>query len=178
MSNSQMFKFELIWNKLKGSNFQNAKYHPLKSHENILVFGDAPITYNPQFWFSKPIQSEEKHERGSGIIEGIQGGTCAKYKIAKGSHDGRRYPLSIIECNRDQDRIHPTQKPVNLFKYLIKTFSNKGDIVLDNCLGSGTTAIACIETERNWIGIEKEQSYCEMAENRIKTHKIGRRIEW
>ena len=180
MSNPKMFKYEWIWNKTRGSNFQNANHQPMKSHENILIFSRNSTKYNPQFWYDKPYKTKER-KRNKGI-EGLSGGSASNYCTSTVSEDGKRYPLSIIEYKRDGDRMHPTQKPVKLFEYLIKTYTNEGDLVLDNCAGSGTTGVACEITNRNSILIEQEPEYCDIIRKRlseinldiynpVKTHK-------
>jgi site-specific DNA-methyltransferase (adenine-specific) len=162
-SNINMFKYELIWDKNKGAQPQLANIQPMKSHENILVFGTGKLLYNPQKTKAAPYvrnnkQNHNEHSLSKGLKPIVQ------------VNEGFRYPKSILLFPRDfsaQSRVHPTQKPVALFEYLIRTYTNEGDTVLDNCIGSGTTAIACINTGRNYIGIEKEEKYCRIAEERI-----------
>jgi site-specific DNA-methyltransferase (adenine-specific) len=165
-SNLKQFRYKWIWNKTRGSNFQNARFMPMKCHEEICVFYKKKPTYNPQFWFSTPYKTAERKRTNQ--IEGLSGGSAANVCTATISEDGRRYPLSILTFVRDGSRIHPTQKPVALFEYLIKTYTNEGETVLDNCIGSGTTAIACINTGRNYIGFELDAHYCEIANERIQ----------
>ena len=159
MSNPKWFKYELIWDKQKGSDFLNSKIKPLGSHENILIFANKSIIYKPQFWFSKPYKKTPN---------GSLSDNYGKRKTAwTESVDGKRYPLSIISKERDGNRIHPTQKPVALFEYLIKTYTNENDLVLDNCAGSGTTGVACKNLNRNFILIEKDLGYFNIAQTRI-----------
>lgn len=165
-SNPKHFKYKWIWDKTRGSNFQNARFMPMKSHEEICVFYTKKPTYNPQFWYSTPYSTTERARKNK--IEGLAGGSAANYCTATVSKDGRRYPLSILKFTRDGKRLHPTQKPVALLEYLIKTYTNAGETVLDNCIGSGSTAIACINTGRNFIGFEIAEKYCRIAEERIK----------
>jgi site-specific DNA-methyltransferase (adenine-specific) len=165
-SNIKLFKYELIWDKVLPTGFAIAKHQPMKQHENILVFGKKKITYNPQLTpREKPRKYNRTHTSYSGS-ENLQ------------KHDGKDrilthyQPRSIIQfSNADhKNKIHPTQKPVDLCEYLIKTYTNEGELVLDNCIGSGTTAIACINTNRNYIGFELNKEYYEIAKNRINIH--------
>lgn len=159
MSNLDMFKYEMVWDKAKGSDFLNANLKPLSSHENILIYYKSPPTYNKQKWQSTPYNKTK-----NGALSDCYG---KRDKAFSESYDGSRNPLSIITFSRDRDG-HPTQKPVALFEYLIKTYTNEGDTVLDNCAGSGTTAIACIKNNRNFILIEKEKKYVDIINQRIK----------
>jgi site-specific DNA-methyltransferase (adenine-specific) len=168
-SNIRNFRYKWIWDKTRGSNFQNARRMPMKSHEEILVFYKKQPTYNPQYWYSKPYKTKARPRKNE--IEGLRGGSAANFCAETISEDGRRYPLSILTFPRDSSRLHPTQKPVALFEYLIKTYTNEGEIVLDNCAGSGTTAIACMNTNRNYILIEKEKKYIDIINKRIEDHK-------
>jgi hypothetical protein len=160
------FRYSWVWDKIRGSNFQNARRQPMKSHEDVCVFYRKRPTYNPQFWFGKPYFTLER-KRGKEIA-GLSGGSAANICTATVSEDGRRYPLSVIRFPRDVDRIHPTQKPVALMEYLIRTYTNEGDTILDNCMGSGTTGVACLNTNRSFIGIEKDEKYFSIAERRIR----------
>ena len=165
MSNVKMFKYELIWDKKLATGHLNAKIMPLKRHENILVFGVGKLKYNPQIIERKEI----REEKGGGIISDGTGNSAygKHYKVAgKYTH---RQPTTIQEfSNADKTNIlHPTQKPVALFEYLIKTYTNEGDTVLDNCLGSGTTAIACVNLKRKCTGIELDEEYFNQAMERI-----------
>ena len=158
ISNSKLFKYEWIWEKHFGTGFLNAKKAPLRNHESILVFYTKPPIYNPQFTKGKPYKCKQgdvgsNYQSGRDDIETVS--------------DGKRYPLTVQKFKSDK-KLHPTQKPVALFEYLIKTYTNEGDLVLDNCAGSGTTAIACINTERNFIGFETEKKYVDTARGRIK----------
>ena len=166
MSNVKMFKYEWIWNKVHAVGFQVAKYRPMQQHENIIVFCKSTPKYNPQM-------VERPRIRTSKVVKNSKVSPLA-------SLDGkeRRYthwhPKSIItESGADHSNIlHPTQKPVALFEYLIKTYTNEGDLVLDNCAGSGTTGVACQNLKRNFILIEKEPEYVAIAENRLKQHPL------
>lgn len=163
-SNIKMFRYEWIWIKDSGTGFFQAKKMPLKNHENILVFYKKLPTYNPQMRTGfKPYETKKGHH-------GTNYGEQDK-KVIITKSDGSRYPLTSIKFSRDKG-FHPTQKPVALFEYLIKTYTNKGETVLDNCMGSGTTAIACINTNRNYIGFELDKEYYDKSSERIKNHKI------
>lgn len=163
-SNLKLLKYEWIWVKESGTGFLNAKKMPLKNHENVLVFYKKSPTYVPQM---RTGFKAYKCKQGSGSDNW-------NYDRSNGGHisesNGERYPLSVINFNRDKDKLHPTQKPVALFEYLIKTYTDEGAIVLDNCMGSGTTAIACMNTNRNYIGYEKDRSYYELINERIENH--------
>jgi len=162
MSNIKMFKYEWIWNKKKGGNILNLKTQPYKIHENICIFSNGTIKYYP-------IKTTQKKRTGKTYSTGIANGVC-NYGDTRIYCD--KYPQSIIEeSNANQrDKKHPTQKPVALFEYLIKTYTNEGDLVLDNCIGSGTTAIACLETDRDFIGIEKDEGYHKISLDRVQDY--------
>jgi site-specific DNA-methyltransferase (adenine-specific) len=164
-SNIKQFKYSWIWDKTRGSNFQNARFQPMKSHEDILVFGSGKIRYYPQYWYGKPYETKARERKSE--IEGLSGGSAANYMTATISEDGKRYPLSILRFKRDADRVHPTQKPVALMEYLIRTYTNEGDLVVDSCMGSGTTGVACVNTKREFIGIEKDTCIFDGAVKRI-----------
>ena len=160
-SNIGNFKYDWIWNKVHAVGFQVAKYRPMQQHENISVFCYGKIPYFP-IMVDRPKMRESKLYGNSEVCP------LATVKFVDRKYT-QWYPKSIIiESGADHSKIlHPTQKPVALFEYLIRTYTNEGDTVLDNCIGSGTTAIACINTGRNYIGIEKEEKYCRIAEERI-----------
>lgn len=170
-SNLSMFRYDIVWNKTRGSNFANARKQPMKSHEIVSIFYKHLPTYNPQFWYAKPYKTTAKVR--SKEIEGLRGGSAATICTPTISEDGRRYPLSIVSFPRDGSRIHPTQKPVALCEYLIKTYTNEGETVLDNCMGSGTTGVACVNTDRNFIGIEKDDHYFKVATERINQAQLS-----
>ena len=157
-SNLKLFKYEWIWEKDNGTGFLNAKKMPLKIHENILVFYKKLPLYNPQMRTGfKPYKCKQgRHSTNYGAYE--QGHITES--------NGERYPIDIIEFKKDSG-LHPTQKPVALLEYLIKTYTNEGETVLDNCMGSGSTGVACINTNRNFIGYELDEKYFEIAEKRI-----------
>jgi len=167
ISNRKMWKYNLIWDKIMTTGFLNANRMPLRKHEDVLVFYKKQPTYNPQ-----KFKGEKKsHSKGDKIRDDISGSNYSKANMIDKSneHGDMKFPTSIITLKKMHPSltIHPTQKSVELFEYLIKTYSNENDIVLDNCIGSGTTAIACINTNRNYIGIEKEEKYFNIANERI-----------
>lgn len=162
------FKYEWIWEKDNGSNFVHTKHQPFKVHESVLIFGKAPTTYNkaekymiynPQFTYHKPYTMK----RDGSDVENLQGFGGRTDTVNK---DGKRYPRSIQKFNLERG-LHPTQKPTKLFSYLINTYTNNGDTVVDCCAGSGTTAISCIETDRNFIVNDIELKYVDIIENRV-----------
>ena len=159
VSNLKMLRYEWIWQKTESTGFLNAKKMPLKKHENILVFYKKCPVYNPQFTKGRPYSYQKKD-----ISSDNYGNSQGTPSII---NDGKRSPVSIIEFKKDKG-FHPTQKPVALFEYLIKTYTNEGDLVLDNCIGSGTTAIAALNTNRNFIGFELDEKYYEIAKKRIE----------
>lgn len=167
VSNLKMLRYEWIWKKETGTGFLNAKKMPLKDHENILVFYKKLPTYNPQMGEGKPYK---KRRRTGQVSTNYRKDVVDEIIIAS---NGERYPLTVLEFPRDRAKspLHPTQKPVALLEYLIKTYTNEGETILDNCMGSGSTGIACINTNRKFIGIEKDEKYFEIACNRIKEVK-------
>ena len=161
MSNPKMFRYEWIAEKHNSTGFLNVKRMPLKCHENVLVFYEKLPTYNPQMIQGKP------HSRG-GI--GRQSKNYGSFADTKQTISNTYFPRDVIKVNwKDSIRgLHPIQKPVSLCEYFIKTYSNKGDIILDPFIGSGTTAVAAISTERKYIGFEKDDKYFEVAKNRLE----------
>lgn len=172
---SQMnhFKYELIWSKNKATGFLNAKKQPLRSHENILIFYKKPPVYNPQKTTGHKPSNQATRRNNSDNY-----GKAGEALYAGGNTS--RYPTSVIDIpvinNDDSDKFHPTQKPVALFEWLINTYSNPNDIVLDCCFGSGTAAIACHNTGRNFVGMENDEKYFNLAKERIKYHQNNNEI--
>jgi site-specific DNA-methyltransferase (adenine-specific) len=164
MSNVKMFKYEWIWEKDGGSNFVTVKHQPMKEHENIIVFGMGRTTYNQ-------IKQERIGSRKGKETTTIDSG---RKNSVYGTHAGGlklsvpelRCPRSIQRFNRERGQ-HPTQKPVALMEYMIKTYTNEGDTVLDFCMGSGTTGVACENLGREFIGIEMDAEYFETAKERM-----------
>ena len=177
MSNPKLFKYEWIWDRVVTGHPLNAKRQPLRRHESILVFYKKQSTYNPQMEYVGEEVAKERFKKAS-KKESKQTEITNEYKqLTRDDIDVKtlqyKYPTGILtfnarskECN-SVHRIHPTQKPIDLFEYLIRTYTNEGEVVLDNCIGSGTTAVAAINTGRQFIGIEQEPEYVEIARQRI-----------
>ena len=161
-SNIEMLKYEWIWEKTTATGHLNAKKAPMKAHENILVFYNKQPTYNPQKLYNQPPTNSYTKRNGDGECYG-------KTVEVSGGGDTERYPRSVQVFKSDKQKIslHPTQKPVALMEYLIKTYSNEGETVLDFTMGSGTTGVACVNTNRNFIGIEMDEGYFNVAKERI-----------
>ena len=170
VSNLKMFKYDWVWDKKHGANFAQANKRPLKNIENVMVFYDKPCFYNPQ-----KIQNPKGEEKRSKYPPSLQK-ECFVGQVAMNAdfaHFGSKYesdkllPKSILVFSRDSKPVHPTQKPVALMEYLIKTYTNEGETVLDNCMGSGTVGVACKNLNRKFIGIEKDETYFKIAQDRI-----------
>lgn len=176
-SNRKLFRYEMIWEKTIKSGFLSANQRPLKAHENILIFYKNSSVYNPQ---------KSSTDKKSGKVKG---GRRPKrlyngFDISQTQYvdNGERFPTSVLEISNyngcffgDKSKSiskHPTQKPVPLFSYLIRTYTNPGDLVLDNCMGSGTTAISCIREGRNYIGFELNKEYYDIAIERIEKELV------
>ena len=167
-----MYRYDLIWEKTKAGGFLNAKRRPLQAHENISVFYKRLPTYNPQMREGKPYR-KKAITNGDGFNYGRfeRSGTVQV-------NDGTRFPRSVIKVpNDNHGSLHPTQKPVPLLEYLIKTYTNEGETVLDNCMGSGSTGVACVNTNRNFIGIELDDKYFDIAKERIEHECAQGRVE-
>lgn len=171
MSNTKLFKYALIWDKKKSSSALHAKIQPLRVHEDILVFGKKKTTYNPQMRKGKPRVDKKA------IIKNGEAFGGKEIERNYENKEGLYYPKSILEISNasQKGKVHPTQKPVALFEYLIRTYTNENETILDNCMGSGTTAIACLNTNRNFIGFELDENYHTVANERIAKHLIERR---
>lgn len=167
MSNLSWFKYSLVYQKSTAANFFQAKIQPLRNHEDILMFYKKTPTYNPQ-----GINKCNKEVRSCNRINDEHGYTREK-KLEKYIMTTTNYPKSILKFNNknQKDKIHPTEKPVLLYEYLIKTWSNENELILDNCSGSGVNAIACMNTNRNFIGIEMNEKYYDASLERIEKHK-------
>ena len=170
-SNLEMFKYENIWNKQRGTDWQLENNRPLKAHENIVVFGSGTITYNPQKTKrDKPM--DVRNWKFASAHNGEHGSFGSEEHDKKIYYD--KFPISVFEMSgqisevNNTNRTHPTQKPVALYEYLIKTYTNFGETVLDITMGSGTTIIAAMKTGRKSIGIERDPKYFAIAEKRIK----------
>lgn len=161
-SNLKMLKYEWIWEKTAATGHMNAKKMPMKAHENILVFYKKPPKYNPIMTTG--------HVRKTVKTRRSPDSECYGFQDKDTAYDStERYPRSVLTFPSDKQKIslHPTQKPLALMEYLIRTYTDEGDMVLDNCAGSGTTLVAAEKLGRRWIGIEKESHYFDVAENRI-----------
>lgn len=171
ISNIKEFKYDWVWKKSKSGSAFTAKYRPVNKHEMICVFGKGTINYYPQCTEGEPYKREHKLSECDTNNHGIG----FNRKVVKTDNDGFRYPITVQEFQqkwRRQDQVHPTQKPIELMEYLVKTYSKEGDTVLDFTMGSGTTGVACKNLNRNFIGIEKELDYFEIAEKRINGELI------
>ena len=160
-SNIKFFRYEWIWIKNNSTGFVNANRMPLKKHENISVFYKTPCTYNPQ----GILHYGKTNKRGS-IGSNWSKGKDKQYNN-KYVQQFTNYPTQLLEFPYDNEKLHPTQKPVALMEYLIKTYTNENETVLDNCMGSGTTGVACQHLNRNFIGMELNEEYFKIAEKRI-----------
>ena len=159
LSNLKNYKYDWVWDKKRGSNFATVKIRPFNSFENIMVFYKKQPTYNPQMWKSTPYTCKQGY-----VGEAKQTGLYRDDVITV--NNGDRYPLTILSFSKETG-LHPTQKPVALLEYLIKTYTNEGDTVLDNCMGSGSTGVACKNTNREFIGMELDEKYFNIACERI-----------
>ena len=161
-SNLKMFKYDWIWNKKIPSGMSYARFQPMRQTENISVFCKSKTVYNPQ------MIKRDKPIKGGGMSKG-ETTNNQNLKALRKTYEYKN-PINIIEFDKiRKGSLHPTQKPVPLLEYLIKTYTNKGETVLDNCMGSGSTLVACINTNRKYIGIEKELKYFEIAKKRIES---------
>jgi len=165
------FRYELVWNKNKCGSPGLAKHRPMKTHENILIFyKNAGGTYNPQMEVGEPYSRTSKNPEGYVGRKNDHGYGLKPRKSF--SNEGTRYPKSIINISRDfsaQQQVHPTQKPVPLLEWLIKTYSNEGETVLDNCMGSGSAGVAAVKLGRKFIGMESDSEYFDIATDRVSS---------
>jgi len=161
-SNMKMFKYCWVWEKTVGTNPMLTKKQPFRKHEDVVIFYLKQPVYNPQMVAGKPYTDKVRESGLDAINGGVRG---IKKAIA---NKGTRYPSSVQKfSNPNNKNVHPTQKPVTLFEYLIKTYTNEGETVLDNCAGSFTTAVACNNLNRDWICIEQEPKYCQIGYDRL-----------
>ena len=179
LSNLDMYKYDWKWEKPNGANFLNFKYQPAKVHEDIMVFGKSATSYskngnmiyNPQMTEGVPYNQKSGQQRqDNGHVLGST--VRSPIKQVYTEKNGTRYPRSIQRFPLDKDKLHPTQKPVALLEYLIKTYTNEGNVVLDNCMGSGSTGVACINTNRRFIGIKLDENYFNIAKERIGNNHV------
>ena len=166
MSNVKMFKYDWVWRKPKGTGHLNAKKMPMRDKEDIVVFYSGQATYNPQFTEGLPYKNKagSDHAAKTSMTD-----SYGAYTNFRNDNDGKRYPKQVLDFGVvERGTLHPTQKPVALLEYLIRTYTNEGETVLDNTMGSGTAGVACVNTGRNFIGIEKDAGYFDIACRRIK----------
>jgi len=165
MSNPKLFRYSLVWEKSKSTGYLNSKKMPMRAHEDILVFYKKLPTYNPQMVQGTPYDKGTAH-RPTQVYRKQKGEIHVK------NEDGLRFPRSVqyFKTAESEGKVyHPTQKPIAMFEWLIKTYSNENDIILDNCIGAGTTAIAAIRTNRKYIGIEINEEYYKISLERIES---------
>ena len=172
-SNKKMFRYDLIWDKVLTSGFLNANRQPLRKHEQIAIFYKKSPTYNPQFSIGKPL-----HGRGNSYLnKKAKNNNYGKFENLKDTRKGsiQKYPTSILRYEKSHPSVatHPTEKPIQLLEYLIKTYSNNNDLVLDSCMGTGNTIIACKNTNRRYIGFEIDEEYYNIAKKRIENIENG-----
>lgn len=172
-SNPSMWKYNLVWEKTSPSGFLNAKKMPMRSHEDIMVFYESQPTYHPQMRKAVRKVSAAHHK-----VTAKKTDNYGEYSTNTGYDSTERYPTSVLRFPKDVQKsaIHPTQKPVALLEYLIRTYTDEGDVVLDNCMGSGSTGIACMNTGRDFIGIELDPEYFGAASERISNHKVPSKL--
>jgi site-specific DNA-methyltransferase (adenine-specific) len=172
-SNMKMFKYCWYWNKNRPTGFANAKRQPLRKVEDVVVFYDSPPSYNPQGLTRINKTCKNSNTCGGDTVRGDTAESSGKGSMRTGGKEYVQeftgYPSQVLEIKTDEGKkIHPTQKPVALMEYLIKTYTNEGETVLDFTMGSGTTGVACVNQNRQFIGIEKDDKYYEIAKKRIK----------
>ena len=166
LSNEKLFRYELVWKKSKCGSPLTAKYMPLKKHENILVFGKSAAYYEPQMSIGTPYKRKYTPNKVNNLGFGIKG--------VQTDNKGTRHPTTILDFPqkwRRQDQLHPAQKPVEVMEFLVKSYCPKNGIVLDFTMGSGSTGVACMNTERDFIGIEIDEKYFNIAKTRIKKNE-------
>lgn len=165
MSNPRWFRYQWVWEKPKATGHLDARRKPMKAHEDIAVFYAAYPTYHPQLGEGRPYRNNHK--------PGDNGDCYGAVKAYSFSNDGTRFPRSVLRFTHEVKPVHPTQKPVALMEYLIRTYTNPGDVVMDNTMGSGTTGVACVNTGRSFIGIERDPGYYDIACKRIEAAQHG-----
>lgn len=171
MSNLKNYKYDLYWKKEKPTNFMQLKRRFGKVTENICVFYNKQPTYNPQMveYKGRPVKNSYS-EKSKHFCSVVSANSKGNLQLVEYQDNGYRYPNDVLEFNRVPLRqyVHPTQKPIPLLEYLIRTYTNEGDLVLDNCMGSGSTGVACIKTNRNFIGFELDEKYFNIAKERLE----------
>ena len=187
LSNISWFKYEWIWKKRKVTGFLLANYRPMKETEDIVVFSPAGaaaasrnggnMTYNPQGLIEKKVKKKNSAKRLGKFLHNPEHMGAGNKLLHDSEYEQKytNYPSEILEFGLDKDTIHPTQKPVALMEYLIRTYTNECEVVLDNCMGSGTTGVACANMNRKFIGIESDENYFNHAERRInESNPLGK----
>lgn len=171
LSEPKLYRYDWKWNKLRGYNFQQANYAPMRNYEDICVFSKRPAIYNKGGscrYFPIKTDTHIIHKSGTPTkTETLRDGASTLLKPLNKVHAGF-YPKAIIEFPKDKENFHPTQKPVSLLEYLIQTYTKKNEVVMDNCMGSGSTGVACSNTNRKFIGIELDEKYFKIAKERIE----------
>lgn len=169
LSNIDLYKYDWIWEKERPSNFASAKYQPLRYTENISIFYKKKCLYNPQMTVGN-----KNHSVGKGIRNKVNESNLpsSTKSYQNNPESNLKYPKNILKFTRGVSQVHPTQKPIDLCEYLINTYTNENDLILDNCIGSGTTAIAAMNTCRNYIGFEIDTDHFTKAKERIEKHKL------
>jgi site-specific DNA-methyltransferase (adenine-specific) len=173
VSNLKDFKYDWVWKKPKGTGHLNAKKMPMRDKEDILVFYREQCVYNPQFCIGKPYKDKagKNHAANTSMTD-----SYGKYTNFRNDNEGKRYPKQVLDFPVvERGTVHPTQKPVGLLEYLIKTYTNEGDVVLDNAMGSGSTVVAAIRSGRKYIGIEKDELYFKKAKERVENEQAENR---
>lgn len=167
-SNLKLWRYNLVWDKVLSGGFLNANRMPLRSHEDILVFYRKQPIYNPQMNEGEPPHGKGKSYKEKVLANNCYGAHRATEDVRKGSTE--KFPTSILRFSKPHPSVavHPTQKPVELLEWLIRTYTNEGDTVLDSCMGSGSTGVACKNTRRHFIGIESEENYFQIALKRMQ----------
>lgn len=179
MSNPKLFRYTLVWDKMRVTGFLNANRMPLRGHEDIAVFYKSLPVYHPQMTMGEPCHSRgsgEHRETNNCYGRYYQGKAYESVKRVAPTRPGEKFPTSIIRIRKEHERtvFHPTQKPVDLVRYLIRTYTDMGGVIMDNCMGSGTTAIAAMREGRHFIGFETDKKYFDVALGRIKSEQVQR----
>jgi site-specific DNA-methyltransferase (adenine-specific) len=165
---SDLYKYDWVWEKDNGTNAPNVNLQPFRIHENIYIFGKGRVTNGsrtPMKYFPQKTEGKPYCQKSGRVSDNWKGGLG---NVVTNNESGLRHPKTIQKFNRDKGGLHPTQKPVALMEYLVKTYTNEGDTVLDNCMGSGSTGVACKNLNRNFIGIELDEKYFNTAKDRIE----------
>lgn len=165
---SDLYKYDWVWEKDNGTNAPNVNYQPFRIHEFVFIFGKGRVTNGkriPMKYFPQKTDGKPYKQKSGRMSDNWKGGLN---QVVTNNVDGKRHPKTIQKFNRDKEKYHPTQKPVALMEYLIKTYTNENDIVLDNCMGSGSMGVACMNTNRKFIGFELDEKYFEIAKRRIE----------